>query len=149
MPADVRISGAESLADLAKALRAAGESGKGLRRELLRAIREAAKPVKGDVQESWASRMPRRGGLAGRPLRLGARTRMAGARVGVRLVTTNGYDLQSINRGRLRHPVFGRSVYVDQAVPAGVITDPQERAAPDVRAELIEAIDRIRRRVEA
>jgi hypothetical protein len=36
-------------------------------------------------------------------------------------------------RGRLRHPVFGRNVWVDQTVKSGWWTRPTEAIGPDVR----------------
>lgn len=147
---DLRISGAEDLAALSKRLRAAGESGKGLRRELLAAMQRSTKPIKQDVADSWASRMPHRGGLAGRRLRLATRTRTGGQRVGVRIVSasSDGYDLGSIDKGNLRHPVFGnKKAWTTQRITAGIITDPQEQSAPDVRAEIVRAIDSINRKI--
>jgi len=148
---DLRISGAEDLAAVSKRLKAAGESGKGLRRELLAAMQRSTKPIKADVAQSWAARMPHRGGLAGRRLRLVTRTRTGGKRVGVRIVSasTDGYDLGQIDRGNLLHPVFGnKKVWSTQRITAGVITEPQEQAAPDVRAVIVRAINDINRKVE-
>lgn len=148
---DLRVEGAGQLASLSKRLRAAGESGKGLRKELLAGIQRSAKPIKADVEESWASRAPHRGGLSQRPLRLSTRTRGGGRGVGVRIVSASrdGYSLGQIDQGRVKHPVFGnRKAWATTHIEPGIITDPQEQAAPVVRAEIVRAIQSIARRVE-
>ncbi|YCK35179.1 hypothetical protein ACNF49_14150 [Actinomadura sp. ATCC 39365] len=49
---DVRITGAEQLAALAKRLKDAGDDGKRLRKELLKAIRAGAKPALADTRKA-------------------------------------------------------------------------------------------------
>ncbi|WP_084963756.1 hypothetical protein [Thermoactinospora rubra] len=49
---DVRITGSEQLGDLAKRLKGAGDQGKGLRKELLKAIRTAARPALQDTRRA-------------------------------------------------------------------------------------------------
>lgn len=49
---DVRITGAEQLATLAKRLKDAGDGGKKLRKELLKAIRAGAKPALADTRKA-------------------------------------------------------------------------------------------------
>lgn len=139
------------MAALSKRLRAAGEAGKGLRRELMAAIQRSTKDVKGDVERSWASRMPHRGGLSQRPLKLTTRTRGGGQRVGVRIVSASrdGYSLGAIDRGRVKHPVFGnRRAWATTSVEPGIITEPQEQSAPLVRDAIVRALSDINRRVE-
>ncbi len=148
---ELEVRGAEQLASLSKRLRSAGTAGKGLRKELLAGIQRGAKPVKAAVEQSWASRAPHRGGLSQRPLRIAARTRASGQKVGVRIVSASrdGYSLGAIDRGQVKHPVFGnRKAWSITQIQPGIITDPQERTAPDVRAEIVRAIESIARRVE-
>lgn len=148
---DIRVTGAESLTEISKQLRAAGEQGKGLRRELLKAIQRGTKEAKSEVPESWGREMPQRGGLADRPLKVTTKTRASGNNVGVRIVSASrdGYDLRSIDQGRLRHPVFGNfGTWAEQRVPEGVVTRPLEESAPKVREEILRAIDDIARRIE-
>ncbi|MER7063957.1 hypothetical protein, partial [Streptomyces albidoflavus] len=47
---DVRVEGAHQLGDLAKRLKAAGDGGKKLRKELLKAVRAGAKPALADTR---------------------------------------------------------------------------------------------------
>jgi hypothetical protein len=148
---ELEVRGAIQLAALSMRLRAGGESGKGLRRELFAAIQRGTKVVKADVQDSWSQNAPHRGGLSQRPLRLSTRTRAGGKNVGVRIVSASrdGYSLGSIDQGRVKHPVFGnRKAWAVTNIQPGIITDPQEKAAPAVRAEIVRAIEGIARKVE-
>lgn len=52
MPADLKITGAEQLAALAKRLKGAGNDGKKLRKELLKGIRDAARPALADTRKA-------------------------------------------------------------------------------------------------
>lgn len=151
MAVDIEIRGAEQLRAVALRLKAAGESGKGLRKELLKGIQTATKGAKEDVKSSWSDRMPHRGGLSSRPLRVATRTRTGGRSVGVRIVTTSGdgYSIARIDKGTLRHPVYGnRKAWVTQQVTPGVVTQPLEHAAPEVRREIVHAIDTTARKVQ-
>ena len=151
MAVDIEIRGAEKLRAVASRLKAAGESGKGLRKELLKGIQTATKGAKEDVKSSWSDRMPHRGGLSSRPLRVATRTRTGGRSVGVRIVATSGdgYSIARIDKGRLRHPVYGnRGAWATQQVTPGVVTQPLEHAAPEVRREIVHAIDTTARKVE-
>jgi hypothetical protein len=148
---ELEVRGAEQLAALSRRLRSAGTAGKGLRRELLAGIQRSTKPIKAEVEASWASRAPHRGGLSQRPLKLSTRTRASGQKVGVRIVSASrdGYSLGQIDAGRVKHPVFGnRKAWAMTHIQPGIITDPQEQGAPDVRAEIVRAIENIGRRVE-
>jgi hypothetical protein len=147
---DIVIVGADQLAAVAKRLEDAGERGKGLRKELLKQIRIAAKPLVQDVRNSAIDTLPARGGL-NRQIRkgVGIRTRAAGKSVGVRIVAKNRYAIKSMDKGRLRHPVFGnRDVWVAQSVPAGWFTRPVEAGADDARKGALRAINDIARKVE-
>lgn len=151
MAVEIEVRGAEQLRAVALRLKAAGESGKGLRKELLKGIQAATKGTKEDVKSSWSDRMPHRGGLSSRPLRVATRTRTGGRSVGVRIVTTSGdgYSIARIDKGTLRHPVFGnRKAWASQSVTPGVVTQPLERSAPEVRQEIFHVIDTVARRVE-
>lgn len=140
---DISVSGADRLASLGAALRAAGD--KDLRRELLKAMQRSAKPLKAAAREAAATRLPRRGGLAERVAgsRFSAKTRTAGKNAGVRIVGASDLDLRSMDRGRLRHPVYGHRRWVNQQIPAGWFSDALEERAPAVRVELVKAIDEV------
>lgn len=57
-------------------------------------------------------------------------------------------DLASLNRGRLRHPHFGRrNRWYDQAVRPGAWDRTQRRAAATVRPALEEVVARLLREI--
>ena len=140
----IEIRGAEQLARLSKALKAAGD--RELQRELSRGISQAMKPVMADVRQSAQRTLPSRGGLAQKVARTPMRiTRRAGSQIAyVRLQAKSPYHLGQLNRGILHHPVFGnRSVWVTQRVESGWWTRPTEAAAVQVRRELLTAMNRV------
>jgi len=57
-------------------------------------------------------------------------------------------DLVALNRGYLRHPLFGnRDFWFEQSVEPGWWDRAMEEGQDDVRRELIEALDRVARRL--
>lgn len=139
--ADVRVTGADDFYKLSKALKNAGE--KGLRNELHKTVREAAKPLIPKVKQAARDALPKRGGLneriARKPLR--AQTRTGAKTAGVRIVGSK-VDPR-INAGRVYHPVFGRpGSGVVQQVPeaAGYFDKTIEKNAPQVRDDLVRAM---------
>ena len=82
-----------------------------------------------------AGMLPSRGGLAARVA--GARytvdeVRSAGGSAGIQLTVAADLDVDALDRGTLRHPVYGnRSRWVTQRVPARWLTDAVEDAARD------------------
>lgn len=148
---EIEVRGAEQLAAVSRRLRAAGTQGKGLRKELLAAIQRSTKQTKQDVADNWRQNAPHRGGLSERPLRLVTRTRAGGQQVGVRIVSSSrdGYNLGSFDRGVVRHPVWGnKKAWAVTKIRPGLITEPQEASAPDVREQIVRAIDAINRQIE-
>lgn len=148
---ELEVTGVEQLARLAKACRAAGTPGKGLRRELLRGIREATKPAPRAVKASAMARLPRRGGLAARVARGSVKTsvKTSGKHVGVTVRATSEMDIKRMDKGRLRAPLFGnRDHWHEQRVPPGWFTEPMQRTAPAVRAGIQAALERTKREVE-
>jgi hypothetical protein len=113
---DARITGAAQLRQVAKAIKAAGD--KGLSKELSAALRKAGgKPVQAAIRREADAVMPSRGGYQGdfgRSLRFRTTIRAAGRTASVRLVTfadgtRERRDIRALDRGLLRHPVYGRS----------------------------------------
>lgn len=150
MPVDVRIAGdgADKLEVLSRRLKAAGDSE--LRRELYRGLNRATKPLKEAAKRAARQDLPRRGGLNElvASARFSTRTRGGGRTPGVSLTASKaGTDLRWIDRGKLRHPVFGRSTWVNQTVPAGWFTKTLEAEGPAVRKELVTVLDDIARRL--
>jgi hypothetical protein len=147
-PLSVQMVGADALADVAKALRQAGD--KDLRRELYSGLRRSAKPLIAAARDNARDTLPKHGQLNERVARskFKVQTRGAGRNPGVR-ITASGVDTRLDTQGRLRHPVYGnRNTWVIQKVPAHWFTGPMERGAPRVRRELITAIATVARKIE-
>lgn len=141
MADDFSARGAEDFLALSKRLKAVGE--KELRKELHRAMGQAAKPLIPKVKEAARRNLPKAGGLneriARKPLRV--QTRTGATTAGVRIVGTK-VDPR-INQGRVAHPVFGRPgstvvQYVPEAV--GYFDETIAADGPAVRDEVLEVI---------
>lgn len=149
MSVDIRIQGADQLEALAKALKAAGNNE--LRKELLAGIRAAAKPTVADVKANLGAHLPRRGGFAAIMARssIGVRTRTSGQNTGVRIQAKHSkHDLVAIDRGILRHPVFGnRDRWVTQTIVPGLVSNPIEDAKPRIRTGVLEAMENTARKI--
>lgn len=115
---------------------------KPLRLAVNKSLREIAKPLGEDMLRGGADAMPRSGGLSARVRNSGVTMGTlrggsgASARIEIRLKSREGYDLTALDRGQLRHPVFGRGPWVSQSVPSGKFMEPFNEAAPKVRDEL-------------
>lgn len=146
---DIKVTGADRLARLGVAIKDAGD--KDLRRELMRGMQRAAKPLKTAARTAALQHLPRHGGLNVRVAqsKFSARTSVAGRNPGLRIVGAGDLDLPALDRGRLRHPVFGnRRTWVNQQIPAGWFTNAMNAHAPAVRAELIKAIETVATKLE-
>jgi hypothetical protein len=156
----VRTVGEQKLARLGRALKDAGD--KDLQRELRRAMQRGGKPLKDAARKGALERLPKRGGLAERVAtsKFGVRTSTTGRGASVRVIGRSGYDLQGMDEGEIRHPVFGDPhvrvlagrrewKWVSQPVKPGWFSDAEEAAAPKVRDELVKAIDIVAAKLEA
>lgn len=144
---DIRVtSGAETLATVSKRLKDIGD--RALKNELARNIRAVTKPVIADLRQAALRTLPREGGLAARVAgsKIGTRTTTTGNNVGVRIVARSGYDLDAIDRGTLRHPVFGTDRWVTQSVPAGWWSKTLKADEAKVREAVINAVETIGRK---
>lgn len=135
-------NGSEQLRGIAVRLKAAGA--RDLRLQLLRGLREGAKPLIPEVQNAARNQLPKGGGLneqvAGQKIRVSVRTGVRTA--GVRLTTT-APDTKQTDSGYVRHPVFGnRNAWVTQRIPgaAGWWSNTLAHAAPEVTPELLAAM---------
>jgi hypothetical protein len=146
---DIRITGAEEFAVLARHLKEAAD--KDLRKELYAGMNRAVKPLRSDVKEATADFMPGNYGpvLAG-SLRIRT-SRRGGANPAVRLIGRAGRRrIDALDRGMLRHPLYGnRKFWFGQSVPPGFWTKTLERDAPRVRVELVEAIRNVAAKISA
>ena len=136
MPVDLRVT---ELAALARRLKEQGESGKAMRRDLLREIRKEARPAANDAKAAivnWSDPPEDRGlrkKIAGQ---VRIRTRLTGKRTGVRIVVgkVDGTFLpRRINKGAWRHPVFGTDRWVVQTGKQGWFDDSIAAHARQIR----------------
>jgi hypothetical protein len=143
----IRVRNTKDFTALARRLQSASRE---LRSELYKAINRATRPLKEDVRGAAYWRLPKKGGLNKRisTSKIVTKRRMSGNNAGVRIVGSSGYDIGSINRGRVRHLTFGHLPWSDQAVKPGFWTEPLMKGAPAVRKEIDEAMKRIARDVE-
>lgn len=134
-----RVVGGEDFHELASRLKAAE---KPLRTAVNKGLREVGKPLGQEMLKRGAAAMPRSGGLSARVANTAVTLGMlrggkgAGGRVEIRLRSKEGFDLPGMNRGKVRHRVFGRGPWVSQSVPDGEFMKPFEESANEVRDEL-------------
>lgn len=147
--ADVSVTGADKFAAVAKALKQVGD--KELQKELYSSINRATKPMRAEAKKSAEQNLPRSGGLNKRVARARMSTRRrAGRNPGVKIVATGMSQLGLIDRGRVRHPVFGhRDRMVNQSIPQARdwFTKPMEDGAKDVRREIVKTLDDIAKKL--
>lgn len=147
---EVRVTGARQLERLGLELKAAGETGKGLRRNLLASLRIAGQPLKQAAKDSALAKLPKSGGLNEYVANsnIAVRTRLTGPRVGVRVVAkkpggSKGHDLEKIDDGEVRHRVYGRWVkgLPTQKVTPGWFSDPMKESTREMEAAALAAIE--------
>jgi hypothetical protein len=144
----IEVQGADQLARLARQLKEAGD--KGLQKELGQAINRALKPVKADIKQSLAETLPHRGGLAKRAAatRLTTRRRTSARTAGVRLIGKGTLSLYHLDKGIIRHRKGGKIDAGEvQRITPGAWTRPTEGAAPEVRRELVQAMNGIAKKI--
>lgn len=138
---DLIIKGVEDMERIGRQLRTAGD--KRLRRDLLKAIRDAVQPTHEQVRQSALRVLPKRGGLADliASSKLQTRSRLSGKQIGVKVRAVDKHDIYNLDRGRLRHPLYGnREHWYQQSVTAGWFTNPMLASGRDVRVRLNEEL---------
>lgn len=142
--------GAKKLANLAKALQEVGD--RGLQKELYSGINRAVKPLTDSVKRSTPQFLPRRYAVElAKSLRVKTRNRRNGVTLLGSASTPGGKerDLASLNRGRLRHPLYGnRRYWYDQPVKKNWWDDPLLAGAGEVRAEIEKVLDDVAHQIE-
>jgi hypothetical protein len=139
----VEIRGAEQLVALSKRLTAMGQSG--LRDELRRGLRDAAKPAGPAVRRAALDTLPKKGGL-NRRVADQVSPVVKDMPAGVRLILDRGS--RTIDRGTVRHPVFGdRKRWVNEHVHPGFWTGTLSEMALDFDRGMQKVLDRIERKV--
>lgn len=157
------VRGGQQLRDLSLRLREMGSEGKGLQRELYRAINDAAKPLSEEIRvvEHLRQYMPARyAGVLASDLTVTA-TKRGGQRASVAIRAKGRVHkraVQTLNAGLLRHPVFARDgvprrdwhwVTQRAGVRRGFFTDPVRRAAPGIRDQVQQAMHDVAQKITA
>ena len=149
---DLQIQGANELAALSAKVKEIGD--KGLNRELLRDVRKAAKPLVAEAKNAARENLPKAGGLNEviAASKFGIRTRTSGRNPGVRIIGVSTHQIEGMDHGRVRHPVWARGPRTDwhwatQQIPPGWFSKRMQEKVPEVRAELVRSLDEFARRI--
>jgi len=133
-------NGAEELRQLGAVLKG---TDKLIRKETLDSLKATTAPLGDAVSAEASSILPQRGGLAAKVAasRVTAKIRTSGRQAGVRLVAKGRLEIDPIDRGIVRHPLFGNtSHWYGQSVLPGWWSRPITDAAPRIAEDLSEAI---------
>jgi hypothetical protein len=146
---DVRVEGAQQLAELSALLKRI--DGGELRKDMLRGLRAAGKPMARAAEDAARAKLPRGGGLnewvAGSKFAI--RTRASGKSASIRVVgTKRGHDLVGMNEGVVRHPVFGGPGWSVTRIRPGWWQDAIEGHAEQTREALGEVLDDIAAKID-
>lgn len=150
---DVEIRGEYQLRLLSARLRAAGEEGQGLRRELFKAITEAAKPLAIQVQEvnHLDAYLPNRYAAAlSADLTVGTQKRFGkNPSVAVRAQgRSHRRKVRQIDAGTLHHTLWGnRRHWYRQMVRPGFFSEAARQQAPDIRDKVLGAMAETGRKI--
>jgi hypothetical protein len=143
----VRVEGIRGFALLARKLKAVNRSE--LRKEFYAGINRTGRPLIEAVRESASTELPRSGGLAGRVAKskFSTKRRFTGRGAGIRITGSSGYDLRSINQGRVRHKTFGHKPWKSQTVKPKFFDRPIEDRKDLARKELENVMSDIAKRL--
>lgn len=145
------LTGTEQLEAVAKVLR---DAPKDVRRQSYAAMARAVRPLTQAVKAAAPTYMPSRyGSLLAKSLRVRTQRR-TGRNAGITLIGkakgrgTKGRDVGGLNRGELRHPLYGnRGHWYPQHVRPGFWDNPLQANVAVVRKELLHVLDEIAKRV--
>lgn len=149
MPAEFKMEGADKLKEVARALRKLSD--KELSRDFYQRLNRLVKPLKKAIKDDLKSFLPDRyAEELARDLTVSSRRR-AGRSPGIAIVgkaksrSRGGErDLASLNRGRLRHPLFeNRGWWYDQYVKPNFFDDPIFRQRAQVARQIDELLDEV------
>lgn len=123
-----------------------------LRKELRAAMASASKPARMRVKADEMAFLPKRNGMAKKYAHVPTQTySVSGDQVSMKWKQhRKGSDLESLNRGRIRHPLFGhKRTWYNQAITPGMWSlSVKKEGAPivdDMTRQLIEYTERIAR----
>jgi hypothetical protein len=147
MGMEVRVE-TRDLFTVSRALRKIGD--KGLGKQMSKALTDASRELRPAIKASAARLMPHSGGYAAvlsKSLRF--RQTVQATRTTARVVFkvhADGRrarrDVPSLNRGRLRKPLYGnRNYWYSQKVRPGFVDRPVDRAAPDIARRMNAVVD--------
>jgi hypothetical protein len=124
-----------------------------LKEQIYEKVEEAAKEIKSKINDSARNKLPKGGGLnewiANAPVFIRTKSGLHHDIAVFIIQTKQGHDLRSINRGRLRHLVFGRpDSWVDQKIEPGYFDDPIKKNLGKIRRSVIDAADKALREME-
>jgi hypothetical protein len=123
--------------------------GKTLRSQLLAGIRAGAKPAIQATRDAAREKLPKKGGLNEyvATTQIISNTRVTGPRVGVRIGVKRGqHKAYGANKGKIRHPVFGKDRWVEQDLPTNAVgwfDDTLKREAPKAVVPITAAMQRV------
>lgn len=142
MADNLSVRGAEDFLALSRALKRAGETQ--FRKELSKAVQDAAKPLIPLVRAAAEANLPKHGGLNRRIARKSyrAQARTGAKTAGVRIVGSK-VDPRINSEGRVAHPVFGRpGSTVVQNVPTakGYFDETLSNSADSTREAVTQAL---------
>lgn len=153
MPVDVDVHGHDGFNKLAAAMRKAAEVdydrelNAGLERAgevVAKEIRESSKPyMPAGYEQVFAASMVTKVSLMRRGIN-------KAATVAVRAFGRRGHERQveKLEQGRLKHPVFTRAVWVWQNIRPGFVSEPAKRAIPEATREIDKACQKITDKIE-
>lgn len=120
-------------------------------------VREAGKPLAEAIAQDGPEGLPESGGLAEWLRGAKPSLSMTQTRVAIKLTGLTGTrtrktsDLNAINRGRLRHPVYARpgrkAGWVNQLVPAGTYDAAIDKHAEAALGDIAQALDDVMREI--
>lgn len=153
MPARVGVGSSAELRHVARLLRQA--AARDITREFRQGQRKAFRPLQAEIKAEAAATLPTRGGYAAlmaKAVRVTVSVLPRGKAVITARVFARGKvehrDVRAVNRGVLRHPVFGnRTNWTVTNVRPGFVDRPADRVADRVLDESAEALGRVLQRI--
>lgn len=150
MPSGIRIEGAQQIALVAKAVRSVGAD-RTVVKAMIKEIKAGVKPVITSIRSHAESDLPHRGGLNTwvAKARITTSVRRSMSNAGVKIKgAKKGHDLQSIDRGRVRHKSWGHAPWSSQSVKPGFFTEgPSDEAMDALEQAVGEAADAAARKI--
>ena len=121
---------------------------KSVARNLRKRLREAGTPLADGLVQDGPEGLPSGGGLADWLRQSKGAISMTQTKLQIRLARGGKHDLNAINRGQLRHPLYGnRRVWVVQSVASGTYDKAFEKHAEQALPEVERVLDDIMREI--